>query len=123
MVSRPRSQPCIKNWWISTTNCVLLIPMSYIGIMKTLKFADPRITTKFVDAIIDCEDAAHVIYLNGKEVAQIQVCGSSSFARWGYGVTFEIPGKPGHFYTHYEIKTVKSAQEILVDKLVEYGIM
>lgn len=91
--------------------------------MKTLKFTDPRISSKFTDAIIGCQDAAHVVFLNDKEVGQIQLCGSSDFAKYGYGVTIEIPNKTNHFYTHYEIKTLKAAQEILVAKLGEYGIL
>ena len=91
--------------------------------MKTLSFADKRISSKFIEAEYDIQDAAHIIYLDGKEVGQIQLCGSSDFANWGYGVTIEIPNKPDHFYTHYEIKTVKAAQGILLAKLVEYGIM
>lgn len=97
--------------------------MLYIGIMKTYKTPHPSLTVTFTEEEFECTDAAFVYHLNGQEVGQVQLCGSSDGYRHGYGVTIPIPDKLHWYYTNYELKTKAAAEADLVEKLIEYGIL
>lgn len=91
--------------------------------MKTYSAPNPRLTTRFDEAVFDCEDAGVYYLLEGREVGHVQFCGTSDGYRHGYGVTVEIPGRPNVFYVNYDFKTYNAARDHCGEKLVEFGIL
>jgi hypothetical protein len=91
--------------------------------METIKTPHPALVVSFIEAVFDCTDAAFVYHKDGKEVGQVQLCGSSDGRTYGYAVTVEVPNEENTFWCNYEVKTKKLAEAQMLQRLAIYGII